>query len=458
MKKLISSLFFIIFILSPFYAQDENTEAGSTYYEEEYAQEEYYEEEYYEDEEYAEEVVEVVENVETPITPVAPPANATVVNTGPQTNITIPIFSDYKLPMRINLTNPLLPSMHQFKKLRGTVWRGSERIVRANKRGVLSEQRLFIFFDQDRDAIAYSYATYNSKRIPNTPRREHFIPLFPLLITNSYVPIVSSNLHKVSSAASTNTTNSGLNIILKVEPSLAGANPDGTLLPKTPIVPTPPTLATPTAPVVPTPVQEIAEEAIYEEGAYEEDVYEEGTYEEGVYEEGAYEEGVYEEGAYEEEYEGEEEAYAEYDDFVNPDELYNAYEEELGETASLKRRPLRFFAQNVIPVTTQPTTNKIVTNLFSTLTNQYVINVGGNDSGIFIHETKNPRNPFKVIFLHLDKGMTLYEYNLDNSFDVRDGQSQTSIRARELYLNILGQKINMKKFQRMYIPTDYISE
>ncbi|MGL4389229.1 MAG: hypothetical protein ACRCTJ_07550, partial [Brevinema sp.] len=100
---------------------------------------------------------------------------------------------------------------------------------------------------------------------------------------------------------------------------------------------------------------------------------------------------------------------------------------------------------------------QFIAQLISSLeSNQYVINIGGQNGGIFVHRTRNPEKPYKVIFLSMESGITLYELSIDNSFDVRFADAQAIIEARELYIKLLNDRINFQKYEQ--INTSYFND
>ncbi|MGL4367075.1 MAG: hypothetical protein ACRCTQ_02165 [Brevinemataceae bacterium] len=326
-------------------------------------------------------------------------------NTGADTSTVsrgaVPVFQSYRLPFYIDPASPELPPNHKLKKIRGTVWRGNELYIQTNKGQIISN-RLYLFFDKETDAIAYEYVPYYSTRIPDVPRRREFIPLVPLLATNDFTPVSSTTLT-----------------------ALSNLNKD-----RIPIAPqvqiTPPILDF---------TEEYGTDTVQQAQGVQED--QNTNSEQAVTEDVT--ENVTEAVPDPEEQAVEQIQEEEYQEYAEGE-----YENVYSINDGLHYQATSFFAQQASETT-----------LFDQ--NKFAVNIGGERGGIFVHESSNILTPYTVIFLYLDNGMALYENKIENSFDVRTSWSETSRQARELYVNILDKKVNLKKFERVQLDLDLFS-
>ncbi|SFB69762.1 hypothetical protein SAMN02745150_00299 [Brevinema andersonii] len=107
----------------------------------------------------------------------------------PTTNtniVQVPVFSGMKSYYAVDPQNPQLPPGHWLLKLRGSVWRSQEQVLSTNSRGVVSAQRLYIFFASDRDAVAFEFAPHAVKAPGSIPVFSDYMELNPLIQTNTY--------------------------------------------------------------------------------------------------------------------------------------------------------------------------------------------------------------------------------------------------------------------------------
>ena len=360
---------------------------------------------------------------------------------GATTIIKVPLYQDYRLPMVVDPKNPKLPANHKLSKLRGTVWRGNEVVIRTNKNGALAEYRPFIFFDTKADAIAYKYLPTGQQKLPDFPRMNNYIVLNPLLQTNNYVPMMATKIDSLRNVALDKRIDFTVNPIILNNQSYVTALEKIKLQEeennKFKDIITVNTNITENivefkeeTPQVETPVEEfsvttnrslsILTNIISSDEVQNISLLEQNTQQESPIEKSEYSFST--------------------DEYPSQDEyLSQKSGDQLG---CLQFSPLRMIAQNINQVALNP--------------DQYVINVGGDNSGIFVHETGDIINPYKVIFLALDDAMNLYEYAVENTFDVRDSTSGTSQTARELYLRILDEKISMKQFQKVRMNRNYL--
>lgn len=130
---------------------------------------------------------------------------------------------------------------------------------------------------------------------------------------------------------------------------------------------------------------------------------------------------------YEDQYESQDAYQQEYD------ENQNGYYQEYEETAfHFSFSEQRFVAQQVADL------------------EQIVVNVGGLQGGIFVHENKNNKEtPYTVIFLSMESDGNLWAYTIQTSFDIRRSDSDAVKNARILYEKALETKANLKKFTRV---------
>ena len=432
------------------YAEEEAVDGEYEYEEEvEYADEAY---------EYTEEDAEAIEQTEATV-PDTEEASKTVIN--------VPLYKDYRIPMVVDPKNPKLPANHNLAKLRGTIWRGDEVVIRTNARGVLGEYRPFIFFNAKEDAIAYRYVPVGQQKLPEFPRTDNYIVLNPLLKTNNYVPVMATKAPALGNVALDNRIKFVANPLLSNHQSYEKAlekmrlqveennrSKDFTTVttnmgvitqaeePVEEIVQAPVVVNCPAQFYIitnrtitittnvthndvpqnkPVPVQSIPSmQTMFKGGSEFPDMNTPEIKDTQV-------EDFFSTDQYP--------SYS-----MDPENLYDAYADD--QFGSLNFFPLKMVAQNM--------------NQTDLADDQYIINVGEKNSGIFVHQTDNINAPYKVIFLALDEAMNLYEYNIDNPFDVRDPNSDTSQKARELYLQILDEKINMKKFQKVRVKSTYL--
>ncbi|MGL4388182.1 MAG: hypothetical protein ACRCTJ_02160, partial [Brevinema sp.] len=80
-----------------------------------------------------------------------PTVDPTIIN---KKKLILPVLTDYKPLSVVDPTNPELPANHQLKKIRGTIWKGNRRLLITNDYNIVKEQRLYLYFSENRDAIA----------------------------------------------------------------------------------------------------------------------------------------------------------------------------------------------------------------------------------------------------------------------------------------------------------------
>ncbi|MGL5956971.1 MAG: hypothetical protein ACRC0X_10325 [Brevinema sp.] len=416
MVRFLSFLLICIIVLTAVHTQDyeeyEYYDEYAGYYDEGYS--DYYDEYYDEYTEIAEEPT-----LEIPIEP--PITNDLVPNLEEQTvtNIFIPILQTYRSPIVVDPNDPKLPGNHHLVKLRGMVWRSDGTVLRTNSRGVVSEQRLFIFFDKERDAIAYQYAFDRST--PMWPEKGSFIPLFPLLWTNDFVPVPSvpdplSNTNMIQGSIQyiveplimrNYQYEKVLELLMNQAQERITDKRDFDTVHTNTMVTTNVSrrgiiIVTNTTMSVITNITRYDFDRIIE------------VQQSGVT-------NIIQETNIINK------------DINTNDEISMIPSSISGIVQSMYLLPLKVFAQEVL------------------LDNQYIETIGGASGGIFIHETGDSDNPYQIIFLSLDEGMYLYEYNMSSPFDVRDSTIQASQQARELYIRILNERINMRRFQQVPI-------
>ena len=479
----------MMFIANPGIAQDyeyeeeagyaEETVAGDYEYPEETGDYEYEEEAVDGEYEYAEEAVDGDEYEYTEETEVVIDGEeeteelVTDAEEGPKTVINVPLYQDYRIPMVVDPKNPKLPANHKLTRLRGTIWRGDEVVIRTNARGVLGEYRPFIFFNAKEDAIAYRYVPVNQQKLPEFPRTDNYIALNPLLKTNNYVPVMAAPANPLGNVALDNRIKFVANPLLLNHQSYEDAlekmrlqieennrSKDFTTVttnigvvaePEEEVVQAPTIVDCPAQFYVTTnrtitiitnvtqteTIQVPTLPFIIQDGATQvQDIPSMQTMFQGRSEFPDINTPEIQEPQEEDFFSTD--RYPSYD--MDPEYLYDAYSDD--QFGSLNFFPLKMIAQNM--------------NAPALADDQYIINVGEQNSGIFVHQTDNINTPYKVIFLALDEAMNLYEYSVDNAFDVRDSNSDTSQKARELYLQILDEKINMKKFQKVRVKSNYL--
>lgn len=427
----------VCIMVNVFYAQDEYEQEA--YPEESYAEETYSEE--YSDEYSQEQQTEYEnQNDENSVSDpqmISEETNIQNTNTVSSTNtnpseeiitkqtLILPILEDYKPAITVNPENPQLPDNNQIKKLRGSIWKGNKKILMTNNNGVVSQQRAYLFFATNEDAIAYQYAPYSSQNMPFAPRPSDYIPLIPLLETNTLPDLSSISLTKYSNL-SPQTNQLPFEIQFDVvTPELDMLNSSNNSSEVTSVQPTTNSDIF-NSDMNQDPITSVEVIAVEQNTESEDEVFDE-LVEQAVIED---EENTYSEEenidaeSSEEEYQNEDEyTQTEYEETITEDEQY----------VQLTQMTQAFVAQ-----------------LISTLSkNQYVLNIGGQTSGIFVHKTNNIEKPYKVIFLSLEEGIVLYEFSIENSFDVRLSDSQASKDARELYIKILNEKINFQKYNKM---------
>lgn len=308
----------------------------------------------------------------------------------PTTNtniVQVPVFSGMKSYYAVDPQNPQLPPGHWLLKLRGSVWRSQEQVLSTNSRGVVSAQRLYIFFASDRDAVAFEFAPYAAKAPVSMPVFSDYMALNPLIQTNTYkVQPYQYQYLSIDSPYSR-----------QVKPlELPGASQQAEQIPSE----------------TPESSEEIEEtEEITEEVSEYDD------------QSDAYE------SQYEDQYESQDAYQQEYEDIQT--EYYQEYEE----TAfHFEFSEQNFVAQQAAPL------------------EQIVVNVGGLQGGIFVHENKNNKEtPYTVFFLTLEPDGNLWAYTIQTSFDIRRGDSDAVKNARILYEKALKTKANFKKFTRVQI-------
>ncbi|MDK2818752.1 MAG: hypothetical protein KFW21_04815, partial [Spirochaetota bacterium] len=346
----------------------------------------------------------------------APEAGATTV-------IKMPLYQDYRLPMVVDPKNPKLPANHKISKLRGTVWRGNEVVIRTNKNGALAEYRPFIFFDTKEDAIAYKYLSIDQQKLPDFPRMNNYMVLNPLLQTNNYIPMMAVKADPLRNIALDKRIDFTVNPIVLNNQSYVAAlekirlQEEENNKSKDIITVNTNIMENIIEFKAETPIEEFSVTTNRSLSILTNVISSDET--QNMQQKYSLEKSEYSFST---------------DEYPSQD-----VGDQLG---FLQFSPLYMIAQNINQATLDP--------------DQYVINVGGDNSGIFVHETGDIINPYKVIFLALDDAMNLYEYTVENTFDVRDSTSGTSQTARELYLRILDEKISMKQFQKVRMNRDYL--
>lgn len=405
------------------------------------------------------------------------------------TNIYIPLFQTYRSPNIVDGTNLTLPGNHRLVRARGSVWRSDNTVLQTNRNGVVSEQRLFIFFDRDRDAISYEFALARERDIPAWPQKSSFIPLLPLLQTNSFIPVPKASINSNERLSNTirymikpevmktydyenalnkliesqrsdskdyKTIHTNVTFITnKIERPFVVLTNDSVLIETNITSFSSETTvniesggSTNTVSIDNSLLSEIDNANNYNDSlnSYQyDDVQNDtitlppisslpelpGTGQDDA-EYGDYTENV---DNVDQEYVDYYENYSGSDE--NLDNLYDVY-------GQAKYIPQRMFAQEISQKTEDEMASK------------YVVNFGGDNGGVFIHETGDIDNPYRVIFLSLDQGIYLYEYNINSSFDARNDKIRASAQARDLYKRILDERINMKRFKRVRLNKTFI--
>lgn len=310
--------------------------------------------------------------------------------TVPATNtniVQVPVFSGMKSYYAVDPQNPQLPPGHWLLKLRGSVWRSQEQTLSTNSRGVVSAQRLYIFFASDRDAVAFEFAPYAAKGPVSMPVFSDYMALNPLIQTNTY-RMQPYRYRYLSVDSPYNRQVKPLELPVASQqavetPSETAESPEET-----------------------EETEEITEEiAEYDD---QNDIYE---------------------TQYEDQYESQDAYQQEYDE--NQSDYYQEYEETAFHFAFSEQK---FVAQQAADL------------------EQVVVNVGGLQGGIFVHENKNNKEtPYTVIFLSMEPDGNLWAYTIQTSFDIRRSDSDAVKNARILYEKALETKANLKKFTRVRI-------
>ena len=403
----------------------------------------------------------------------------------PKTIISVPIYKDYRIPMVVDPKNPKLPANHNLARLRGSIWRGEGIVIRTNGRGVLGEYRPFIFFSANEDAVAYKYVPVGQQKLPNSPRTDNYMALNPLLKTNNFVPVMApqadplgtvtldKRIQFVANPLSLKNTDyeAALELMrLQIEENnkskdFTTVNTNIGVIAQPVVAPAPTIVNCPaqfyvttnrtitiitnvTQNVIPNVTTNVTQSEIIQVPTLPFVIQEGVTQVQEIPSMQTMFQGVPEFpdlNTPEIKAPNDEVDFFSTDQYpsysMDPENLYDAYADD--QFGSLEFLPLKMVAQDMSDL--------------DLADDQYVINVGEQNSGIFIHKTDSIKDPYKVIFLALDAAMNLYEYNIDNTFDVRDANSDTSQKARELYLRILDEKINMKKFQRVRAKNSYLN-
>lgn len=341
-------------------------------------------------------------NVTNPVEEIAPQAQEAP---APATNtniVQIPVFSGMKSYYAVDPQNPQLPPGHWLLKLRGSVWRSQEQTFSNNSRGVVSAQRLYIFFASDRDAVAFEFAPYAAKAPVSMPVFSDYMALNPLIKTNTY----NVQPYQYRYLAIDSPYNRQIKPL-----ELPGVSRHAAQIPQ----------ETTESPEEIEETEQITEE-VSEDGD-QLDTY--GTQYEDQYET-QYEDQ--EEDQEEDQYEFQEEYQQVYD------QVQSGYYQEYEETAlHFSFSEQKFVAQQAAY-------------------EQIVVNVGGLQGGIFVHENKkNKDTPYTVIFLSVETDGNLWAYTIQTSFDIRRGDSEAVKNARVLYEKALATKSNLKKFTRVRI-------
>lgn len=320
--------------------------------------------------------------------------------------VPVPIFSGMKSYYAVDPQNPQLPPGHWLLKLRGSVWRSQEQTFSTNRRGVVSAQRLYIFFASDRDAVAFEFAPYAAKAPVSMPVFSDYMALNPLIKTNTYnVQPYQYRYLSVDSPYSR-----------QIKPlELPGVSqPAAQTLPETAESP-----------------EEIEEtEQITEEVSEDEDQSDTEDEDQSDTYETQYED------EYETQYEDQEE-----DQYEFQDEYQQEYDQDQSEYYQEYEETALHFSFSEQKFVAQQAAHE-----------QIVVNVGGLQSGIFVHENKNNKEtPYTVIFLSVEADGNLWAYTIQTSFDIRRGDSDAVKNARILYERALAAKSNFKKFTRVRI-------
>ncbi len=410
------NMFFVLIALisAPIFAQD---------YYDDYYYNDYYGD-YYDNDYYAEYTAEEPAVVQETVTP-----------EGERINIRVPLFQDYRSPLSIaNPANPSLPANNTIARLKGTVWRADKPVLRTNSRNVVSQERVFLFFQTNRDAIAYVYAPAQTHTAPIWPQSGEFFPLIPLVATNVYSPVPRAVLPAPEDVTITN-------IQYIFEPlELTNYNIEEVWI-------------------------DLIDDAVYAPSNYQ-TVHTNTDVVTNIERSGYYittnqimtittnitqynlDEVIGERSMAVTNITPVTNSFLDVD--VNNTNFDPYAPFSLDELPGLEGR--RIPPLNGVSELSQGLKNAVLNFVAQEIgRSEFYKNLGGDTGGIFLYETGDIDNPFKIIFLRLDNGQDLYEYSIDTNIEVR-AATEAADRARELYIRILTEKINMKLYKQVRAP------
>ncbi|MGL5255097.1 MAG: hypothetical protein ACRC9L_08930 [Brevinema sp.] len=294
----------------------------------------------------------------------------------------IPLFQNPLPTFTIDPANPTLPENHAFLKLRGTIWRGSEQILTTNQRGVVTPQRMYVVFAKDRDAATFAIAPFSSSSITSYPPIEDYVPLIPVIETNSFRASPYTDKYiEIPEEYTRPTTN---NLFL-LDPNLSNLSSTEAENSETTTFTPPPVAAPPVEAEIPVQLD---------------DAYGDG----GEYGDAGYGDG-YGDAGYGDGYDG-------YSFAPNIQEL-------------------TLFAQNAGG---------------SSTISYAVVNIGGLNSGVFqMNDPSNAAAPFIILMMVLDVDGSLWAGIVRSSVDMRLNTAEAG-QLRELYKKNLINRVNLKKY------------
>ncbi len=333
----------------------------------------------------------------------------------PDTSPNYEILQNYTSPFIIDPNDPKLPPNHHISRLKGTVWRSDDTFLKTNSRGVISEHRLYIFFNEDRDAISYQYASIRSRDVPMWPDDSFFISLRPVLRQSDFIPHTEGEFRNEPLRSGDIQYNVNIPAmrnyqyeeVLKKLMSNHKAETNTIINPEINTIINP--VTNPEINMVTNSVTNIVTNSVIQITTnFPQHNNDDNNYD------------YYHNSPHSPSFD---------DDFprFNTDEFPSF----IDNSFSFESMPTRLLAQ------------ELQLEGVGLLDFQYLVNVGEAHKGVFIHKTGDDRFPYKVIILQLDQsGVYLYEHHYDSNSPV------VELDTQELK--------NMKRFQRVRLNREFL--
>ncbi len=316
----------------------------------------------------------------------------------PDTPPNYEILPNYISPFIIDPNDPKLPPNHHISRLKGTVWRSDDTFLKTNSRGVISEHRLYIFFNEDRDAISYQYASIRSGDVPIWPDDSFFISLRPVLRQSDFIPHTEGEFRNEPLRGGDIQYNVNIPAMrnYQYEEALKKLMSSAKIETNTEINPEINIVTNSVTNIVTNSVIQIITNSPHYNNYDNNNYHNSPSFDDGF-------------------------------PRFNTDEFPSF----IDNSFSFDSMPTRLLAQ------------ELRLEGVGLLDFQYLVNVGEAHKGVFVHKTGDDRFPYKVIILQLDQsGVYLYEHHYDSNSPI------VELDTQELK--------NMKRFQRVRLNREFL--